>query len=130
MMRRRDPSWVRRADVVMLPDPRRVVSRIFLPGQEAAQPGASRKYPDAHRATCGATMSDRPRERPHWPPEDGAYDYLDTLSEQEFAWEFLRRNPEYEKDALRAGADKAEAKPLPTGEMLWRLPTSARAATG
>ena len=41
-MRRPDPSWVRRADVVMLPDPRRVVSRIFLPGQEAAQPGASR----------------------------------------------------------------------------------------
>ena len=73
-------------------------------------------------------MSDRPRERPHWPPEDGAYDYLDTLSEQEFAWEFLRRNPEYQQDALRAGADKAEAKPLPTGEMLWRFPTSARAA--
>jgi hypothetical protein len=73
-------------------------------------------------------MCDRPRERPRWPPEDGAYDYLDQLSEHEFGWEFLRRNPEYEKDALRAGADRAEPKQLPTGQFLWRLPLSRLAA--
>jgi predicted GH43/DUF377 family glycosyl hydrolase len=42
MMRQPDRSWVRRVDAVMCPDPKRVVTRIFLPGQEAAQPGESR----------------------------------------------------------------------------------------
>ena len=73
-------------------------------------------------------MSDRPRERPSWPPEDGSYDYLDQLSEHEFAWEFLRRNPEYEKDAISAGAEKVKPKLLPTGQKLWRFSISARAA--
>lgn len=51
-MRRPDPSWVRRADVVLRPDPRRVVSRIFLPGQEAAQPGESRSAVIIERLLC------------------------------------------------------------------------------
>ena len=33
-----------------------------------------------------------------------------------------------EADALRAGADKAVPRLLPTGQKLWRLPVSARAA--
>ena len=74
-------------------------------------------------------MADRPREGPKWLPEDGAYDYLDTLSEQEFAWEFLRRNPEYQRDAIRAGADKVKPKNLSTGQKLWRMPASAGAGT-
>lgn len=72
-------------------------------------------------------MSDQARARPRWPPKDGAYDYLDQLSEHEFGWEFLRRNPEYEADARRAGADKVEPTLLPTGQKLWRLQSSARA---
>lgn len=37
-----DPAWVHRTDHVLRPDPARVVSKIFLPGQEASQPGESR----------------------------------------------------------------------------------------
>jgi predicted GH43/DUF377 family glycosyl hydrolase len=35
-------SWVRRTDLVLSPDPSRVVSRIFLPGQEMPTAGISR----------------------------------------------------------------------------------------
>ncbi len=38
----RDPSWVRRTEHVLEPDPARVVSRLFLPGQEVSAPGGSR----------------------------------------------------------------------------------------
>lgn len=37
-----DPSWVRRTGQVLRPDPARVVSLIFLPGQEMAASGESR----------------------------------------------------------------------------------------
>ena len=37
-----DLPWVRRTEHVLLPDHDRVVSRIFLPGQELGQPGESR----------------------------------------------------------------------------------------
>ena len=42
MIRAADPPWVHRTEHVLLPDPGRVVCRIFLPGQEATQPGESR----------------------------------------------------------------------------------------
>jgi predicted GH43/DUF377 family glycosyl hydrolase len=37
-----DPPWVRRTGVVLRPDPARVVTTLFLPGQELAAPGGSR----------------------------------------------------------------------------------------
>lgn len=38
--------------------------------------------------------------RPDWrSPSD--YDYLKELDRAELAWEFLRRNPEYQKDFAR-----------------------------
>lgn len=37
-----DPTWVRRTDHVLRPDPTRVVGMLFLPGQEEAAPGGSR----------------------------------------------------------------------------------------
>lgn len=37
-----DPPWVHRTDVVLSPDPRRVVAALFLPGQELAASGGSR----------------------------------------------------------------------------------------
>ena len=42
MIHSTDPAWVHRTDHVLRPDPARVVNRIFLPGQEASQPGDSR----------------------------------------------------------------------------------------
>ena len=38
----RATSLVRRTDVLLRPDPRRVVARLFLPGQETSAPGLSR----------------------------------------------------------------------------------------
>lgn len=37
-----DPPWVRRTGVVLRPDPTRVVTTLFLPGQEPSAPGGSR----------------------------------------------------------------------------------------
>ena len=37
-----DPDWVRRTDVLLRPDPTRVVSALFLPGQETVTAGESR----------------------------------------------------------------------------------------
>lgn len=74
-------------------------------------------------------MSDRPRDRSKWTPKDGDYAYLDTLSEHDYGWEFLRRNSEYEQDALRAGADRVKPQVLPTGQKLWRQPASMRASS-
>ena len=73
-------------------------------------------------------MDERQRIRPEWPPKDGAYDYVLSLNDKELAWEFLRRNSDYQHDALRAGADKIEPRRLPTGQLLWRIPQSERAA--
>jgi hypothetical protein len=42
---------------------------------------------------------------------DAAYAYLNELTPAELAWEFLRRNPEYQHDyrtAANAPADQAE----------------------
>lgn len=38
----RDPGWVRRTDLALRPDPTRVVSTLFLPGQELLASGESR----------------------------------------------------------------------------------------
>lgn len=40
--RARDPGWVRRTDLALRPDPTRVVSTLFLPGQELLASGESR----------------------------------------------------------------------------------------
>lgn len=37
-----EPAMVMRTDILLKPDPRRVVARLFLPGQELAAPGNSR----------------------------------------------------------------------------------------
>ena len=37
-----DPPWVRRTDIVLRPDPTRVVTALFLPGQEPSASGGSR----------------------------------------------------------------------------------------
>lgn len=42
---------------------------------------------------------------PTWPPHVGAYEYARTLLKTGWAWEFLRRNPDYQRDyrVCRAG---------------------------
>ena len=35
---------------------------------------------------------------PSWPPDIGAYDYVLALCPSDLAWEFLRRNPDYQRD--------------------------------
>ena len=35
---------------------------------------------------------------PSWPPDIGAYDYALALCPSDLAWEFLRRNPDYQRD--------------------------------
>lgn len=35
---------------------------------------------------------------PSWPPRPGAYDYALVLCRSDFAWEFLRRSPAYQRD--------------------------------
>ena len=57
---------------------------------------------------------------PPWPPPASAYDYILTLNDAELAWEFMRRNPDYQ-DAAR---EKPETFPkfenLKAGPRLWR----------
>jgi predicted GH43/DUF377 family glycosyl hydrolase len=72
-----DPAWVRRSDQVLLPDPRRVIAKLFLPGQEILARGISRADAVIHRvlamsdadveATLALTMTrfaDRHRDFP------------------------------------------------------------------
>ena len=63
----------------------------------------------------------RPKVGPDWPPLPGAYDYVLTLSGPELAWEFLRRNPDYQREARRHRADQIKPRPLPSGQLLWRI---------
>lgn len=37
-----------------------------------------------------------------------AYDYLDDLSPADLAWEYLRRNPDYQSDYQLAAPDREE----------------------
>lgn len=60
--------------------------------------------------------------RPDW-RSAAAYAYLDNLSRSEFAWEFLRRNPDYRRDHQVIGGDPT--RPAEFRELLmlrWGLP--------
>ncbi len=55
-----------------------------------------------------------------WPSLPGAYDYVLTLSDAELAWEFLRRNSDYQVDVRRSQAKLGKARRLASGQHLWR----------
>ena len=59
-----------------------------------------------------------PTAKPTWPPPDGAYDYIQTLSSTELAWEFLRRNPGYQRARAAASGPPAPQR-LASGRLLW-----------
>lgn len=82
-----------------------------------------------HRGNRGRTMPD-PRHTiaPDWPPPIGAYDYVLTLSGPELAWEFLRRNPDYQREAWQHRADQIKPRLLPSGQLLWRIRAPQRKA--
>ena len=66
--------------------------------------------------------------RPKWPPLAGAYDYVLMLSGPELAWEFLRRNSDYQREALQHRADQIKPKVLPSGQLQWRIRSPHRKA--
>jgi len=62
-----------------------------------------------------------------------AYAFLNDLNPAEFAWEFLRRNPEYQRDYRVAAADGAdEAEFLEALLLKWglRFPDRSGSASG
>jgi hypothetical protein len=60
------------------------------------------------------------RISPDWPPPDGAYDYLSTISWRDWAWEGLRRNPAYQAEA-RAVQSSISISSLEGGALLTRM---------
>lgn len=49
---------------------------------------------------------DRNKSEHQWPRPADDYAYILTLSDAELAWEFLRRNPEYQNSYSTANADQ------------------------
>ena len=65
---------------------------------------------------------------PAWPPPDGAYDYILHLNDAELAWEFLRRNTDYQQHVERHRATLADPVVLASGQQLWRCSAPSLAA--
>ena len=59
-----------------------------------------------------------PAAKPIWPPPDGAYGYIQNLNSTELAWEFLRRNPDYQR-AFAAASGRPVPQRLPSGHLYW-----------
>jgi hypothetical protein len=59
-----------------------------------------------------------------------AYAYLDGLNPAELAWEFLRRNPDYQRDYRTAARDAAGKAEFPESLILrWGLPFPDRSGS-
>jgi hypothetical protein len=58
---------------------------------------------------------------PTWPPPLEAYDYLSRLTWRDWAWEGLRRNQNYQADALARTSDGDGSKQLEGGALLTRM---------
>ena len=58
---------------------------------------------------------------PSWPPDIGAYDYALTLCPSELAWEFLRRNPAYQRDYRLSRRGRQRTRRLKGGRQLTRV---------
>ena len=56
------------------------------------------------------------------PPQGGSYDYLDTLNYSELAWEYLRRNPDYQRDFANLTTPIQKPDILPSGHRVWQAP--------
>ncbi len=60
---------------------------------------------------------------------EAAYAYLNDLKPAELAWEFLRRNPEYQRD-YRATANQAELPESLIAQLGLRFPDQSRSSSG
>ena len=64
-------------------------------------------------------MHPNPCLAPVWPPPDGAYDYILELNDSEVAWEFLRRNPDYQQDVHRRRDALVQPRAMASGQKVW-----------
>ena len=58
---------------------------------------------------------------PSWPPHIGAYDYVLALCPSDLAWEFLRRNPLYQRDYRLSRRGYGHTRRLKNGRYLTRV---------
>ncbi|MBX9590887.1 MAG: DUF2285 domain-containing protein [Hyphomonadaceae bacterium] len=58
---------------------------------------------------------------PIWPLDIAAYEYVLDLAPSDVAWEFLRRNPDYQRDYRVALRGRQRPRRLKTGQHLTRL---------
>ena len=65
---------------------------------------------------------------PPWPPDVRAYDYVLMLSCSDLAWEFLRRNPDYQCDYQLSRNSLSRPRRLSSGVQLLQLGRADRRA--
>jgi hypothetical protein len=58
---------------------------------------------------------------PAWPPSLQAYEYLRTATKSDWAWEYLRRNPEYQARAQLGHRRGVARQRLAAGQVLTRM---------
>jgi hypothetical protein len=58
---------------------------------------------------------------PPWPPHITAYDYVLALCPSDLAWEFLRRNPDYQRDYRLCRRGWHHTRHLRSGHQLTRI---------
>ncbi len=58
---------------------------------------------------------------PAWPPDIGTYDYALALCPSDLAWEFLRRNPDYQRDYRLSRRGRQPTRRLSNGHSLTRI---------
>ena len=58
---------------------------------------------------------------PAWPPDIGDYDYALSLCPSDLAWEFLRRNPDYQRDYRLSRRGSRQTRRLKWGHQLTRV---------
>lgn len=79
---------------------------------------------------------------PSWPPRQGAYDYALALCRSDLAWEYLRRDPLYQRDyqlsraglphpiTMRSGVHLTRTRKSTPQAESWRLSCFRRPEAG
>ncbi len=60
-----------------------------------------------------------PSLAPIWPPPDGGYDYFLELNDSEVAWEFLRRNLNYQQTVSEHQEALSRPRAMASGQHVW-----------
>ena len=64
-------------------------------------------------------MRPNPSLAPIWPPPDGGYDYFLELNDSEVAWEFLRRNLNYQQTVSEHQEALSRPRAMASGQHVW-----------